>query len=151
MPSSLRGSFPQFDSAILLHITEGQTKADLFASRDWVAPLSDGTSTRRSGADLEYWLYRRLLHEAQHAAEIVQGKPMRTDTTDEASLARYVNSPSEVRAYARQITLEAAEHLSRTRDVGAAVSRSYTWELIQGYLTEKNKRRIMRYVWSELS
>jgi hypothetical protein len=132
---------PGFDSAILMHIDADSTPKALLEPSDW-ANLSK----------LEYALFRRLAHEAQHAAELLdEHNPKRYDPCDPVQARKYVNQPREVRAYARQVALEAKEAM-RGSDltISEAVASSLTWQIIEHMLSDKSHKKLLSYVVNEL-
>ena len=104
-------------------------------------------------------IYPVLLHELTHAADIFSKGVASEMSQDEASgNAVYYNNPGEVRAYLQEILheietgalLRALPKLKQTfgsnRAVHFVLKNSDTWKEIEKYLTERNKRLVMKAV-----
>jgi hypothetical protein len=101
-------------------------------------------------------IYKVLLHEASHAADIFSegiGKSL-TEEQAQNDPKAYYNNPSEVRAYTQEIILE-SEHAFKVipkyyqiwgvgKGIEVLLKNSKTWEEIEPYLTDKNKRIVIK-------
>jgi hypothetical protein len=103
-------------------------------------------------------IYKILLHEASHAADIFSQGIGKSLTEEEArnKPEAYYNNPSEVRAYTQEVLLEIEPFLRNaqkmyklfgvTKGLEMILKNSDTWEEISKYLTEANKRKVIKAV-----
>lgn len=116
------------------------------------------------------WLqiYRMLLHEVSHAADI--SKPRydagpASGEYDVEDLPLYYNDPVEVRAYMQEVVNEILSfggkrenvkkvlklfRKSREQGVEVLLKNSDTWHEIKPYLTFQNRKRVMKNVYQAL-
>jgi hypothetical protein len=103
-------------------------------------------------------IYDVLLHEVTHAADIFTKGVAESLSEQEAreNPKAYYNHPSEVRAYLQEILSE-LEHTFKnyekfvklfgpSKGITVMLNQSKTWQEIEPYLTEKNKRLIIKAV-----
>lgn len=105
---------------------------------------------------VEKYIYRILIHELTHVADIVPESAGREEQEVYEDLAAYYNSPHEVRAYLQEVLDEVASHihqfeklrrvLGTTLAVSSTLGLSRAWADIEPYLNETNKRRFYRAV-----
>lgn len=121
---------------------------------------------------LPYALYANLLHEVTHAADdpVFKGKPSakhpgkselpNPDEYSDAEYARYINHPSEVRAWMQQVVdetmsaarIEAIRNRAQRKPnpnqelVNLALRLSATWTMIEKHLTPSNRAKILKAV-----
>jgi len=118
-------------------------------------------TTTTSGERFRDEVLSVLMHELTHNAD-VYAKPSgpthhRVLTEDELDLQKYYNTPSEVRAYMREVFEEVYRHLPlflKHFGPNDAVTRllklSPTWQRIEPYLTEENKHLLLKGVYQAI-
>ena len=146
IPQKMREHLRGMKRYILLHIDATMSPESLLTPAQWYA-----AGEFRSGTLLERWLYLRLVHEAQHAAEVMPGTPREYDTTSMKGIVDYVNDPHEIRGYARQIAFEAADIMYTEHvEPSEAIFMAPTYGVIHGYLHRKSHNRLVQYVLNDL-
>ena len=105
---------------------------------------------------VEKYIYRILIHELTHVADIVPESAGREEQEVYEDLVAYYNAPHEVRAYLQEVLDEVASHihqfeklrrvLGTTLAVSSTLGLSRAWADIEPYLNETNKRRFYRAV-----
>lgn len=113
-------------------------------------------------------IYEMLIHELTHAADTRNPKWRVPDEKErgfkppkEVEYGRYFNDPAEVRAYMQEIVDQAIEFVSKNRSalrriassnkiVQWAIKNSETWQDIKDNLNPKNRKLIMKAVYTAL-
>ena len=110
---------------------------------------------------MEGELYKALLHEATHVADVYPAKrkykadPKRILSDAEMDEAAYYNDPKEVRAHMREVAEEVFERFDRftriwdrNKSFETALRLSETWERMKPHLTDRNRKLITKGVWA---
>lgn len=102
------------------------------------------------------YIYKVLIHELTHMADVIPESAGREEQEVYEDLAAYYNAPHEVAAYLQEVLDEVESHihqfdklrgiLGSTRAATVTLELSRAWADIEPYLNEKNKRRFYRAV-----
>jgi hypothetical protein len=169
----LGGGFGSLEKkpVIILELNGAYTPAEIQSERV-NQPLWSCTSE----SCLAYSLYSILIHEATHAADSVVVKerpsaknPNKSEIPDpndysESDYRKYINHPSEVRAWMQQVVDETPIYAKMDGIRGRAQSKSNpnqelvnmalrlstTWKLVEKHLTSSNKAKILKAVYYNL-
>lgn len=112
---------------------------------------------------LAFGLYTVLLHEATHASEEVEPSlsydPGKVTVSGEGDWDKYVNDPTEVRAFMQEVLDVAERWAPRIRDmkvtdnprmVKIILTMSTTWKVIEKHLNPRSKAKILKAVYEVL-
>jgi len=116
---------------------------------------------------IENAIYGVLIHELTHAADVGREAKMPRNSPkvwgglDVGAYESYVNEPTEVRAYMQEVVDQAlgfvSQSISQLRKIASpnkivlwAVQHSETWGVIEGSLNPKNRKLIMKAVYTAL-
>lgn len=114
---------------------------------------------------LENAIYLILAHELTHAADWLRPVTVTHEEVphpDDMDLHEYYNDPNEIRAYTRQLIEELDQkpanwyekikkHFGSYKGLTMLVNLTDTWQLINPHLTEKNRTKILKDVWSHVT
>lgn len=151
--------------AIVLELNGAYTPKELLSERV-LQPLWSCTHE----SCLPYSLYSLIIHEATHAADSlfpgppIDGLERGGEIPTSIDPVKYINNPSEVRAFMQQVVDEVPRYAKmpaiRERAltkpnpnqelIAFALRLSTTWKLIEQYLTPVNKAKILRAVYEYL-
>jgi len=121
-------------------------------------PLDECTSE----TCLPYGLYSLLTHEVTHAAEVIfgwksnKGTKLQDGETVVEHRGKYINDPMEVRAFMQQVVDEVLRYvrklasLPEKKRLTTALRLSTTWSLLKDDLTQRNKKLILKAVYTAL-
>lgn len=102
-------------------------------------------------------IYKVLIHEVTHAADILGKGYGLSEEEAQAKPEVYYNDPSEIRAYLQEILEELENRIKyypkfvtmfkgRGKGLMNLMNMSSTWKELEPYLTESNKRLILKSV-----